>query len=165
VSLRTSTNEYSRLQAAVIQHDLKAVGVDLEVRTQELATLFADVLSGNFELHTLQWSGGALADPDILRRIFHSSQVPPLGFNRGFFKNAEVDRLLDEASAATGADERHVLFAEVQRIVTEQAVYIGLWHKTNFAIARRDVTGVRLSPTADFLFLKDAARAEPDPAH
>ena len=161
LTLKASTNEYSRLQATVIQQDLRGVGIDLDVRTYELATLFADVFSGNFQLYTLQWAGGALADPDILRRIFHSTQTPPAGFNRGHFKNAEIDRLLDEASAAADEGRRLALYSEVQRLVAEQAVYISLWHKTNFVVARRDLTGIRLSPTADYLFLKNVARLRP----
>ena len=82
-----STNEFNRLQAAVIQQDLQQVGIALDVRTYEFATLYADVLKGNFQLFTLQWTGGALADPDILRRVFHSTQVPPAGFNRGYYSN------------------------------------------------------------------------------
>ncbi len=161
LTLKVSTNEYSRLQAAVIQQDLRNVGIDLDVRTYELATLFADVFSGNFQLYTLQWAGGALADPDILRRIFHSTQTPPAGFNRGHFADAEVDRLLDEASAAADEGRRLTLFADVQRRVVAQAVYISLWHKTNFVVSRRDLTGIRLSPTADYLFLKNVARLPP----
>ena len=161
LTLKVSTNEYSRLQAAVIQQDLLLVGVDLDVRTYELATLFADVFSGNFQLYTLQWAGGALADPDILRRIFHSTQTPPAGFNRGHFRDAEVDRLLDEASASVDEARRLALFSDVQRRVVELAVYISLWHKTNFVVSRRDLIGIQLSPTADYLFLKNVARFRP----
>ena len=32
-------------------------------------------------------SAAPLADPDILRRVFHSQQVPPAGFNRGHFSD------------------------------------------------------------------------------
>jgi len=44
------------------------------VRSYEFATLYADVLRGNFQLFTLQWVG--VSDPDMLRRVFHSQQVP-----------------------------------------------------------------------------------------
>jgi peptide/nickel transport system substrate-binding protein len=165
ISLKVSTTEFSRLQASVIQDDLRQVGIDVDVRTHELATLFADVFAGNFQMYALQWAGGALADPDILRRIFHSSQTPPLGFNRGYYRNPVVDRLLDEASASADEGERRRLFGAVQRIVAEEAVYICLWHKTNFVIARADLAGITLSPTADFLFLKDVARVRPAAAN
>src|SRR5438093_8584654 len=85
--LKISSTECNRLQATVIQENLQMVGIGLDVRTYEFATLYADVLSGNFQLYSLQWTGGSLADPDILRRVFHSSQIPPVGFNRGHFSN------------------------------------------------------------------------------
>lgn len=122
LTLKVSTNEFIRLQAAVIQQDLKQAGIDLDVRSYEFATLYADVLKGNFQLFTLQWVG--VSDPDMLRRVFHSKQMPPSGFNRGYYENPEVDRLLDEAAAATTDDERRRLFGAAQRLVAEDAPYI-----------------------------------------
>jgi peptide/nickel transport system substrate-binding protein len=159
LTLKVSNIEFNRLQSSVIQQDLRAVGIALDVRTYEFATFYADVLRGNFQLYTLQWVGGAVADPDILRRVFHSNQVPPSGFNRGFFSDPRVDRLLDQAAAATDDGPRRAAYAEVQRIVAEEAPYISLWCKTNVAVARRDLTGIHIPPIADFTFLKDVARA------
>jgi len=116
------------------------------------------VLAGNFQLFFLQWTGGSLADPDILRRVFHSNQVPPFGFNRGHYSNPEVDRLLDEASASSDESHRLRLFQEVQRIVARDVPYISLWYKTNFAVAQRTLTGVHLTPLGNLDFLRDVAR-------
>jgi peptide/nickel transport system substrate-binding protein len=157
-TLKTSNIEFNRLQAAVVQQDLARVGVALDVRTYEFATLFADVVAGNFQLYFLQWAGGALADPDILRRAFHSSQAPPIGFNRGRFSNAEVDALLDDAATSLDPIRRQTAFAQVQRVLAREVPYISLWHKTNFAIAQRNLVGLRLSPIADFHFLQHVAR-------
>src|SRR4029077_11310088 len=104
---------FNRLQSSVIQQNLRAIGIALEVRTYEFATLYADVLKGSFQLFTLQWVGGAVADPDILRRVFHSAQVPPAGFNRGFFRDPRVDRLLDTAAITTGEADRRALYGDV----------------------------------------------------
>ena len=153
-----SNTEFNRLQSSVIQQDLGRVGIALDVRTYEFATLYADVLSGNFQLFTLQWTAGALADPDILRRVFHSGQVPPAGFNRGRYSNPRVDALLDEASEAADQERRLALYGEVQRIVAADVPYISLWHKTNVAVAQRGIAGVHLTPLADYYFLKDVSR-------
>jgi peptide/nickel transport system substrate-binding protein len=158
LTLKVSNIAFNRLQSTVIQQDLARVGIALDVRSYEFATLYADVLSGNFQMFTLQWTADALADPDILRRVFHSEQVPPTGFNRGRYSNARVDRLLDEAAVERDELVRRRLFSEVQRIVAEEVPYVSLWHKTNFAIAQQSVSGVRLNPMADFVFLKDVAR-------
>lgn len=156
LTLKVSTNEFIRLQAAVIQQDLKQAGIDLDVRSYEFATLYADVLKGNFQLFTLQWVG--VSDPDMLRRVFHSKQMPPSGFNRGYYENPEVDRLIDEASAATSDADRRRLFGEAQQRVAEDAPYISLWNKTNVAVSRTGIEGVKLTPSAEFTFLREVTK-------
>jgi peptide/nickel transport system substrate-binding protein len=162
LSLKVSNIEFNRLQSAVIQQNFRAVGVGLDVRMYEFATLYADVLQGNFQLYFLQWTGGYAADPDILRRAFHSQQIPPSGFNRGYFSNPQVDELIDHATASTDERARMRLFGEVQKILAKEVPYISLWDKTNFAVAQRTLTGIRLRPAADLLFLKDVARTALD---
>jgi peptide/nickel transport system substrate-binding protein len=158
LSLKVSSVEFNRLQSAVIQQDLARVGIELDVRTYEFATLYADVLRGRFQMFTLQWVG--VSDPDMLRRVFHSSQMPPLGFNRGFYANPEVDRLIDRATVSIDPVERRRLYGEVQRLVAADAPYISLWYKTNVAVGRADLRGVRLLPSADFSFLRNVSRGE-----
>jgi peptide/nickel transport system substrate-binding protein len=154
----SSAQEFNRLQASVIQQNLRAVGIDLDVRTYEFATLFSDVLKGNFQMYVLQWTAGSLADPDILRRVFHSKQIPPEGFNRGHFSDSRVDALLDEAAASTDDAHRLALFQEVQRLIAIELPYISLWNKTNFIIAQHALAGIRVSTLGDLTFLKDVSR-------
>jgi len=160
LSLKVSTEEFYRLQAAVIQQDLRLVGVDLDVRSYEFATMYTDILKGAFQLYTLQWVG--VTDPDMLRRVYHSSQVPPLGFNRGFYANAELDRLIDAATVSTDEAERRRLYAEAQRLVARDVPYISLWYKTNVAVAQPDLEGIRLGPSSDFRFLREVRWKEND---
>lgn len=156
LSLKVSTNEFIRLQAAVIQQDLKRAGIELDVRSYEFATLYADVLKGNFQLFTLQWVG--VSDPDMLRRVFHSQQMPPNGFNRGYYANPEVDRLIDAAMVAESEDERRALYGEAQRVIAEDAPYISLWYKTNIAVSGTQIEGVTLTPSAEFTFLRNVRK-------
>jgi peptide/nickel transport system substrate-binding protein len=158
LTYKTTSVEFSRLQAAVIQQNLRAVGIEVDVRSYEFATLYADILKGNFQMYSLQWVGGALADPDILRRVFHSQQVPPAGFNRGRFSDPEVDRLIDQASAATDYETRRQLYGKVQQLLANAAPYISLWHRTNFALAQPALEGIHLSPQGDFAFLRNVSR-------
>jgi len=135
----------------------------VDVRSYEFATLYADVLNGNFQMYTLQWVGGAMADPDILRRVFHSNQIPPAGFNRGHFVNARVDTLLDEAARATGEADRRRLFGEAQLAIAEEAPYICLWTKINNVVGQRTLEGMKATMSADYTFLRDVARRNPEP--
>jgi peptide/nickel transport system substrate-binding protein len=158
LSMKLSTNEETRLQSTVIQQDLRRVGIDLELRSYEFATFFEDVLAGNFQLYTLQWVGGALADPDILRRVFHSQQVPPAGFNRGHYANPDVDRLLDAASRAAGEAERKDYYGAVQKLVAEDAPYVPIWNRTNVIIASPSLDGLHVNAMGDYAALQDVRR-------
>jgi peptide/nickel transport system substrate-binding protein len=160
LSLKTSTNEETRLQSAVIQEDLRRVGIDLDLRSYEFATFYADVVKGNFQIFTLTWTGGALVDPDMLRRVFHSQQVPPSGFNRGHYQNPEVDRLIDRATSALDEDERRHFYREAQKLIAEDAPYIPLWHRTNVIVAQRTVDGLHVPPMGDFTWLKEVRRVD-----
>jgi len=158
LSLKVSNAEETRLQATVIQQQLREVGIDLDVRSYEFATMYADVLKGNFQMFSLQWVGGAMVDPDILRRVFHSAQVPPVGFNRGHYSNPEVDRLLDLASAASTEAERKKYYGEAQKIIAEDAPYISIWNRTNVAVAQPAITGLHLDAVSNFESLKDVTK-------
>jgi peptide/nickel transport system substrate-binding protein len=160
LSLKTSTDEFFRLQATVIQQDLRQAGIDVDVRSYEFATFYADVLSGNVQMYTLQWVG--VTDPDMLRRLYHSKQAPPLGFNRTYYSNPEVDRLIDLASTARTDEERRKYYSEVQKIVAEDVPAVSLWYKTNIAVTRPNISGMRLSAQADFLALKDVKKGVSD---
>jgi peptide/nickel transport system substrate-binding protein len=155
LSLKISTNEEARLQSTVIQQDLRRVGIDLDLRSYEFATFYADVLKGDFQIFSLQWVGGALADPDILRRVFHSTQVPPAGFNRGYYSNPAVDRLIDEASAALSEDTRRDKYSRAQQLIAEDAPYIPIWNRVNAIVAQPGFSGLHLPLTGDFQSLRD----------
>lgn len=158
LTLKTSTTEAYRLQAAVLQEQLRHVGVDLDLRSYEFVTLFADVVRGNVQLYTLIFVGGSVADPDILRRVFHSTQVPPVGFNRAHYDNPDVDRLIDRATAATNEDERREYYLAAQRLVARDVPIISLWVRSNVAVAQSNLRGIALSPLGDFDFLRSVAR-------
>ena len=156
LTLKTSTAEVYRVQAAVIQRDLAQVGIDIELRSMEFATLFGDIIKGNVQLYTLQWVG--VTDPDMLRRVFHSGEFSPAGLNRGHYRNPRVDALLERASRSTDDAERKSLYGDVQRLVAEEAPYVGLWYKTNVVIYQPALEGVSLSPIADYTFLQHVHR-------
>ena len=156
LTLKTSTAEAYRVQAAVIQRNLSDVGIACDIVTAEFSTLMADVLNGNVELYTLQWVG--VTDPDILRRVFSSSEMPPAGFNREFYRSPEADRLIDAATAAADEAARATLYKAAARVIAADVPYVSLWYRTNTIVAQSRVTGLALSPTADFGFLAHVRR-------
>jgi peptide/nickel transport system substrate-binding protein len=142
----------------VIQEDLRKVGIALDIRSSEFATLMADVIKGNVQLYTLQFVG--VTDPDMLRRTFLSTQTPPDGFNRGHYRNPEVDRLIDAATSASDENVRREDYQQAQRLIASDAPVISLWYKTNVVVAQAALQNIDVTPTADFTFLKNVSRRD-----
>src|SRR5262249_9574890 len=58
LTMKTSTEESTRLLAAVLQQQLRQVGIALDIRSFEAATFLADVTAGAFQFYSLRWIGG-----------------------------------------------------------------------------------------------------------
>ena len=154
LTLKTSTEESSRLLGSVLREQWRKVGVDLELRPIEFATLYSDVTRGSFELYTLRWVG-ANNDPDFFEYIFSSKKMPPAGANRGHYHNAALDALLDQARVESDQEKRRKLFSEVQKIVAEDLPYLSLWFTDNICVHRKRISNVQLTPSGDYDFLRN----------
>jgi len=152
LTLKTSTDELSRLLAAVLQDQWRKVGVDLQVRSLEFATLSSDIVRGTFQIFTLRWIG-ANNDPDIFEYVFHSQKLPPNGANRGHYRNPQLDALLDRARVEMDREKRRAILADAQKIIAEDLPYLTLWYLDNVCVHRARVSNVQLTPAGDYDFL------------
>ena len=155
LTMKTSTEESTRLLAAVLQQQLRDVGIALDIRTYEFATFFADVTGGSFQLYSLRWVGGN-EDPDIFEYSFHSHRFPPQGANRGFYSNPHVDSMIDEARRETDQATRKRLYFKVQETLADEEPYVNLWYFDNVLVHNRRVRNVTLNPSGNYDFLKTA---------
>ena len=155
LTLKTSTDEFVRLTSEAIADQWKRVGVDLELRPLEFATFYADVSRGSFQIYSLRWVGGN-NDPDLFESVFSSKKMPPAGSNRGHYKNAELDSLLDQSRIEMDQVKRKKILARVQEIVATDEPYINLWYVDNVCVHRERLAGISLSPGGDYDFLNSA---------
>lgn len=156
LTLKTSTEELSRLTGAALQDQWRRVGIDLELRPLEFATLLSDASRGDFQLCYLRWVG-ANNDPDIFEYVFHSKKIPPNGANRGHYRNSQLDALLDAMRVENNRENRIKLCSQVQRIVANDLPYLPLWFTDNISVHRRGLGPVNLSPSNDYDFLAKIA--------
>ena len=140
--------------AAVLQQQLRDVGIALDIRTFEFATFLADVSSGAFQVYSLRWSGSE--DPDIFDTAFHSRNFPPAGRNRGYYSNARVDSLIDQARRETDQNARKQLYHQVQEILGHEVPYVNLWYYDNVLVHTRRVRDLKLNSSGNYDFLKTA---------
>jgi peptide/nickel transport system substrate-binding protein len=152
LTLKSSTDEQYRLIAAALQDQWRRVGIDLELRPLELATLLSDAVKGNFQLNLLRWVG-ANTDSDIFEFVYSTKRFPPDGANRGHYRNARIDALTDQIHVEMDQEKRKALCSEVQKILAEDLPYVPLWFSDVVSVHRRSLGDLNLSPTGDFDFL------------
>jgi peptide/nickel transport system substrate-binding protein len=158
ITMKTSTDANTRLMVAVMQQQLREVGIALDIRSFEFATFFSDVQHGAFQMYGLRWIGGN-EDPDIFEYAFHSAKIPPNGANRAYYSNPKVDALIDQARREVDTNQRRPLYAEVQTLVAQDVPYINLWYLDNVLVHTARVRNIKLNPAGNFDFLRTAELA------
>lgn len=158
LTMKTSTDGTSRLLAVVLQQQLRAVGIALEVRSFEFATFYADIGRGVFQMYTLRWIGGN-EDLDIFRYANATASFPPHGANRGRYSNPAVDRLIDHALNAPSDAERRADYIEVQQILARDLPSINLWYLDTVLVHSRRLGNLHPSSSGSYDFLRQATLA------
>ena len=143
ITYKTSTNAFRVRLATVLQSQLKAVGIDVDLRSYDWGTFYGDIKAGNFQMFSLSWVG--IKTPDIFRYVFYSESVPPNGANRGRFRDAEVDRLIDAAGSATSLEAQASAYRQLQQRLLETLPYVPLWYEDHVFVSRKGITDYGLS--------------------
>ncbi len=148
LSLKISTNEETRLQSTVIQQDLRRVGIDLDVRSYEFATLLRRRAQGRL--------------PDLLaavgRRRAGRPRHPAARLPLAAGAAGRLQPRLLQQPRGRSADRRGVARAhrrgtarattpQAQRLIAEDAPYIPIWNRVNVILAQPGLR--RPAPAAD----------------
>ena len=156
LEFKVSADKFRRNIATLVARDLKAVGIEIEVKPLETGTMLADVKAGNFDLYMLQWQGGG--EPHFFNWIFSSDRIPNAehpnrGGNRGAYQNARVDALIEQGRATAKLNERRPVYGQIQRILATELPYISLWHEDVILVHRKGLTGYTPLPNASLFNL------------
>jgi peptide/nickel transport system substrate-binding protein len=160
LTMKTSTDDGTRLLAATLQQQLLQAGIDLQIRSFESATFIQDLNRGSFQIYSLRWVGGN-EQPDIFTSL-STARIPPRGQNRGRYSNPQLDKLLDQANQSTDQQQRIADYRQVQQILARDLPAFNLWYPDSILIHRRRLSGITISPSGSFMFLR-TARCETTP--
>ncbi|THE65898.1 ABC transporter substrate-binding protein [Salinadaptatus halalkaliphilus] len=131
------------LIAQVLQEQLAAVGIDLDVTTLEYATMVDRVGQEPFDVYLTSWGTLWYPDPDRLTDMFHSRAA---SLHHGY-ENDRVDTLLEEARGTDDHEARLERYHEVQSIVAEDVPIAVLTNYTNITATAASVSGYEPHPT------------------
>ncbi len=159
LTMKTSTDENTRVLAAALQQQLAQAGIALDIRSYEFATFYSDVTRGAFQIYSLRWIGGN-EQPDIFSYTFSTARFSPKGANRGHYSNPELDRLLDDAAQTPDQALRRQDYVRVQQILAQDLPAINLWYSDTVVVHSPRLTGVHPTLSGSFAFLETATLSD-----
>ncbi len=105
----------------VIQEQWKKIGVDAQINNMANLGLLSDNLTKTrqFGVMFIGFSLQPFGDPDQ-SNLWHSRATAVGGNNGGLYKNAQVDKLLDDAVATVDKSKRKDLYYQVQNLMADE---------------------------------------------
>jgi len=154
-TMKTSTDETTRLEAEAMQQQLHDVGIEMALRPSEFGTFYSDVTKGAFQMYMLRWIGSN-EDPDIFRYTAATDAVPPKGANRGRYSNPRVDALLADAQAQTDQAAARKDYVAIQQLLATDLPTLPLWYPKNVVVHTARVTNVHPDAGGGFDWMRTA---------
>lgn len=108
--------------AQAMQQDLEQVGIRAKLETREWGTYLEETGSGVHDMALLGWTGDN-GDPDNFMNVLlaSSTATPTDAQNIAYYKNPEVDELLQKGASTIDEDERRQAYMRAQEIIHEDA--------------------------------------------
>jgi peptide/nickel transport system substrate-binding protein len=133
-----SSNPRAKI-ATYLQQQYKQLGIEVEVRGLDANAYFEEAKKMNFDLSLNSWGGGSI-DPDLGPR----SQLITGGTqNYTGYTNATLDDLFKRGAVEQDETRRKAIYAEIQRIVSQDLPSFYLYSATSFSPMSKRVSGVQ----------------------
>ncbi len=148
LTYKTSSDPFRIRVATIYQHQLKKIGIEMDIRSYDWGTFYGDIKAGRFQLYSLSWIG--IKTPDIFYYTSHSDAVPPNGANRGRYIDKHADELISKASSFVDLKTQSRYYAELQRYLLDQLPYIPLWYEDNVVITQKSISNYAISSDGNY---------------
>jgi len=134
--------------AQLFQQDLKAIGIEIELKMVSFATYLKE--TGKPRVAQAAFTGWHQDFPDpsnFMDILFHSRSIHPVNSeNRSFYRNPELDAILDSARAEVDRNKRLALYAQANAILAEDAPWAFLSYAVDMFAWQPYVKGFRPHP-------------------
>jgi peptide/nickel transport system substrate-binding protein len=147
LSLRISTTGGNKLREdteQLIQAQLKAVGIDIQIANVPGSAVFDEIDAGNFDIALFAWVGTPFPVSATKSQFAMGG-----GQNYGKYENPKIGELFDQAIATADHDESVKLSQEVDEILWEDVATIPLFAKPTFLPYRDTYGNVRDNATTE----------------
>ncbi|WP_369788490.1 ABC transporter substrate-binding protein [Rouxiella sp. WC2420] len=150
-NLLYNTNEsHQRIAIAASSMWKKNLGVTAVLQNQEWKTMLDTMHQGNYEVVRYAWIAD-YNEPSTFLNTFRSGNSE----NTPHFKNAEYDKVMDDALAATSKDQVQKDYQEAEDILSKQAPVVPLYHYVSARLVKPFIGGFDEHDPQGRVFAKD----------
>ncbi len=154
IVLNTNPEKENILIAKAIAKDLKSKDISSSVKPIEWGQFKKDIMKNRIDLWVLSINN--IRSPKILYKLYHSSQIPPHGLNRSFYRNRNVDKLLDNLLSEVDLQKQVKIVDQIQNIIAEDQPYFYLVHKYNNHLGSNKLRGFEVQSDNNLRSLKNS---------
>ncbi|GGF62309.1 nickel ABC transporter, nickel/metallophore periplasmic binding protein [Paenibacillus albidus] len=140
-----SNSSSQKIQAEFIQDAVKEVGMQLEIIGEESASIANRRATGDYDLLFNQ-TWGLAYDPQSTITAF-TSESAYKHTTSGIAQKEELYSKINDVMVSTDEESRKVLYADIMRIVHDEAVFIPLTNGSVTVIAPKNLQGVSFKQT------------------
>jgi ABC-type transport system substrate-binding protein len=151
ITIGTGTSYHAPF-AAVVQSELRKVGIDVQINALDGATSNKNWIDGEFEMYPIRWWGSDFIDPDgAFRSIFTCKG----SYNNSRFCNDKVDELILKGLTVTSLEERKAIYKDAMKALAEQQPWVFLVAFDRFQAMKSFVNGYVAYPNASQYGLRE----------
>lgn len=137
---------------------LQDVGINASVEVNDWATFTSKVRvpdeENTVDMWWMGWESGTGEASKILNIVFTPENFPPTGWNAMFFDNAEYNALAASVLSIMDETEQLAVYAQMQDIIAENAVWVPVTVYNECAIYRADIDNLEITMTDVVRFTK-----------
>lgn len=126
--------------AQLVQQQLKAIGVNMQIQNYEFATLLARAEAGQDVAHFM---GYTYTNADILDLLF-SSQAGSAGINLSHVSDPKLDQMINQYRQEQSVQAQDQTYEQIQKYVVDQGIQVPIWINQNYGVTSSNLHNVKL---------------------
>ncbi|HKG27143.1 MAG TPA: ABC transporter substrate-binding protein, partial [Thermomicrobiales bacterium] len=134
------------------QSQLRKIGIELTIKQIDVSARIETAQNGQTNIVANGWIS---SDPIILEHLFHSKNIG-VGYSWTFYKDPQLDQILDQGRAEVDHDKRKALYAQAQQIIADQSLVVPLADLASLNGLRASVHDVKIDSRGWYRWLYDA---------
>jgi peptide/nickel transport system substrate-binding protein len=151
LAVSNSSNATRKKMTVLVQQMLHQVGIDMQIKYFDGATLFAPapigiLQTGKYDLGFSGWFSGT--DPDNSSQ-FESKNVPPGGYNYTMYRSAAMDAAQKAALSSYDRPTRAKAYAAIEELLAQDGPQIFFWWDRQAQAISPDFKGFDPNPVTE----------------